>query len=250
MLQAVSSNDETIVKSPIKKSDYFFYYLFWPVFKLPLSVTPNHVSCVRLFLCPPLFLLVLMHFFHTAAVLFLLAALMDGLDGTMARMRNQESSLGKILDPTADKALNMTVFISYVFYINSSTYKYLIAPIIIIDTMLFLVAISKYGIKDYLPKLSNNHWLRNWLEPQVILQSIKVDQTGANSWGKTKMVLQIIVLSAMMLFNPQVSYFIHQKIQIPFNLTILDLCLPLLVACIVFGSLSLWGHLKVVHFTK
>jgi len=250
MSQAVSDTDEAIVNSPIKKSDYFFYYLFWPVFKLPLSITPNHISCFRLFLCAPLFLLVIMQFFKTAAFLFILAALMDGLDGTMARMRDQESSLGKILDPTADKALNMTVFISFVFYINSSTYKYLIAPIIIIDATLFLVAVSKYAIKHYLPNLSQNHFLRNWFDPEVILKSIKVNQTGANNWGKTKMVLQIIVLSAMLLFNPQVSYFIHQKIQIPLNLTILDLCLPLLVTCIVFGSLSLWGHLKVVHFTK
>jgi CDP-diacylglycerol--glycerol-3-phosphate 3-phosphatidyltransferase len=40
----------------------------------------------------------------TAAVVFILAASMDGLDGYIARRFNQRSRLGAILDPLADKA--------------------------------------------------------------------------------------------------------------------------------------------------
>lgn len=245
LLEARSQETKTIVK----KSDWFFYYLFWPFFLLPKSFTPNHVSFLRLFICLPLCLLMFLEFFKTAGAVFILAALMDGLDGSMARMRNQTSSLGTILDPTADKALNMTVFISFLFYIKDSSYPWLIMPIIIIDLLLFFTAISKYAIKDYLPNLPEKHLLRNWLEPQKILAAIQVEKTGANHWGKTKMVIQIIVLSAMLLFNPNAGYFIHPQINLPLNLIMLDFFLPLLLSCIVFGFLSLWGHLKVVHFT-
>src|SRR6202171_2262327 len=41
----------------------------------------------------------------TAIAVFLVAALSDGLDGYVARRYNQRSSLGVILDPSADKGL-------------------------------------------------------------------------------------------------------------------------------------------------
>jgi CDP-diacylglycerol--glycerol-3-phosphate 3-phosphatidyltransferase len=44
--------------------------------------------------------------FHTLAIVtFCLAAITDGLDGFVARRWNQQSRLGSILDPIADKAL-------------------------------------------------------------------------------------------------------------------------------------------------
>jgi CDP-diacylglycerol--glycerol-3-phosphate 3-phosphatidyltransferase len=46
-----------------------------------------------------------------AAVVFILAAAMDGLDGFIARRFNQRSRLGAILDPIADKGLVMTAIL-------------------------------------------------------------------------------------------------------------------------------------------
>ena len=49
-----------------------------------------------------------------AAVLFGVAALTDWLDGLIARRRRQETTLGKLLDPVADKLLVAAALISLV----------------------------------------------------------------------------------------------------------------------------------------
>src|SRR6202048_3890023 len=49
---------------------------------------------------------------YTAIIIFLLAAISDGLDGYVARHYNQRSSLGVILDPIADKGLLLSGLIT------------------------------------------------------------------------------------------------------------------------------------------
>lgn len=44
-----------------------------------------------------------------AAVLFVIAAASDGLDGYLARARDEESAFGALLDPVADKVLGIAV---------------------------------------------------------------------------------------------------------------------------------------------
>jgi cardiolipin synthase len=67
---------------------------------------PNALSVIRL-LCIPLFLWLLFHDDNRAGAAGLLAGLgaTDWVDGYIARHFDQTSTLGKILDPTADRLL-------------------------------------------------------------------------------------------------------------------------------------------------
>ena len=67
---------------------------------------PNLLSVIRL-LCIPLFLWILFHDDNRAGAAGLLAGLgaTDWVDGYIARHFHQTSTLGKILDPTADRLL-------------------------------------------------------------------------------------------------------------------------------------------------
>ena len=78
---------------------------------------PNALSLVRIFLVPVLvvFLIVVPTPFNlTAAVVFLAAAFTDWLDGRIARRTRQVTTLGKLLDPIADKLLISASLISLV----------------------------------------------------------------------------------------------------------------------------------------
>ncbi len=78
---------------------------------------PNALSLVRIFLVPVLvvFLVVFAQpFDKTAAAVFLAAVLTDWLDGRIARSTRQVTTLGKLLDPVADKLLVSASLISLV----------------------------------------------------------------------------------------------------------------------------------------
>jgi CDP-diacylglycerol--glycerol-3-phosphate 3-phosphatidyltransferase len=78
---------------------------------------PNALSLVRIFLVPVLvvFLIAVPRPYNlTAAVVFLAAVLTDWLDGRIARSTRQVTTLGKLLDPIADKLLISASLISLV----------------------------------------------------------------------------------------------------------------------------------------
>ncbi|MCX6740530.1 MAG: CDP-alcohol phosphatidyltransferase family protein [Candidatus Parcubacteria bacterium] len=232
----------------IKPSDLAYL----PLVKLtPKWITPNHLSLIRMMLSLPIILLIFLHFFKLAGIFFLVAAIMDGLDGALARFRNQETKLGAIIDPSADKAVNFMVWIGFLFYIKNNIYLGTILTIIIIDSCLFGIALFKFFIKDIFPKLEKNHSYFEELGMPQIIHQIDVSRTGANKWGKTKMVFQIIVISSLLLFDPATSIKFHETFTfLPVHLTLLHLSFPLLVICIVFGLLSLYGHIQVISFGK
>ena len=72
---------------------------------------PNLISFLRMALIPVFASLLFYGYGATALVVFLVAGISDGLDGFIARRFKQESELGTIIDPIADKLLMTTAFI-------------------------------------------------------------------------------------------------------------------------------------------
>ncbi len=67
--------------------------------------TANIISIVRICMIPVFMVFALLDYNWTAAVIFAIASLTDGVDGYIARKYNQITTLGKFLDPLADKLL-------------------------------------------------------------------------------------------------------------------------------------------------
>ena len=78
---------------------------------------PLTLTCLRILLIPVLVIILLSQFRGreiTAFIIFLVAVLTDMFDGIWARRRNKITTLGQLLDPTADKLLIVSVLICLV----------------------------------------------------------------------------------------------------------------------------------------
>lgn len=119
-----------------------------------------------------------------AALIFIIAASTDGLDGYIARSRKMVSNLGKLLDPLADKLLIAAVLISLVD-MNK------------LDAWIAIVIISREFAVTGLRQVA-------LLEGTVM---------AASKWGKWKTAIQITAIIALLLNN-----FPFEFIHIPFDL--------------------------------
>ena len=72
---------------------------------------PNQLTTLRLILSVVLFCLIAWEYYLTGMVLFIIAATTDWLDGYYARKYGQVTTLGRILDPFADKVIVCGTFI-------------------------------------------------------------------------------------------------------------------------------------------
>lgn len=77
---------------------------------------PNALSLARILAIPPFLAFYLSGRVTVAAVLFGAAAVTDLLDGLLARLLNQRSALGAVLDPVADKALGLASLAAVVLH--------------------------------------------------------------------------------------------------------------------------------------
>jgi cardiolipin synthase (CMP-forming) len=73
---------------------------------------PNSLTILRILLIPCYIGLLVYGKFDQALIVLLVAGLTDALDGAIARMKNQYTRLGAVLDPLADKMLLISGFIT------------------------------------------------------------------------------------------------------------------------------------------
>lgn len=127
--------------------------------------------------------------FLIIAIVFVVASLTDFIDGYLARKNNQITSLGKFLDPVADKIL-----------VNSM--------------VIFLIAPSIFAPYNHGQIVSFNMWCAIIL----VVRDIVVDALrfiaaqkkiviAANIFGKAKTVLQMVAIVVVLLNGFPFNYF-------------------------------------------
>lgn len=72
---------------------------------------PNLITIFRILLVPVIVLLIISQQMSYAFVLFVVAGLSDGVDGFIAKHFDQVTELGAYLDPLADKALLVSIYV-------------------------------------------------------------------------------------------------------------------------------------------
>ncbi len=77
---------------------------------------PNQLTAARVVLAVVLFVLITLQLWSWCLAVFALAALTDWLDGYIARLQNQTSSIGRSFDPLADKVL---ICGTYIFLLDA-----------------------------------------------------------------------------------------------------------------------------------
>ncbi|MBI5077387.1 CDP-alcohol phosphatidyltransferase family protein, partial [Candidatus Falkowbacteria bacterium] len=94
---------------------------------IPDGLKPNHLTFIRLIFSPILIVLLLGEQDLWALSLFIVLAITDMLDGSLARLRNQITDWGKVWDPIADKMLIGSVVVILLLDINLTLMVLLLA---------------------------------------------------------------------------------------------------------------------------
>lgn len=134
---------------------------------------PNKLSVLRIILVPVCMAFILLpgipHHYIGALIIFAAASITDMVDGKIARARGLVTTLGKFLDPLADKMLVCSVLICFI--------KVNIAPVVAVVVIVFReFAITGLRI--------------------IAAQSGRV--LAANMWGKVKTMVSMVVICVVM----------------------------------------------------
>ena len=136
-----------------------------------LRKIPNILTIGRILLVPFFVLAFYLPGFYgdlTAFALFVIASFTDFLDGMLARMLGEESKLGELLDPIADKIIVATALILLVM--DGTIRHYEVIAAIIILTREILIS----GLREFLAKGQIKLPVSNLAKLKTFLQMIAI----------------------------------------------------------------------------
>lgn len=149
---------------------------------VPDFVRPNHLTWIRLVFSPIVLVLLVTEYYLAALILFAVLAITDMLDGSLARLRKQETAWGRVWDPIADKLL-----IGYVVFVLLFKVNFTLTVLVLIFEALFVIGGVVYKAHNHLKKVQ------------------------ANFYGKVKMNLQcfgggLLMLGAILELDPMLWF--------------------------------------------
>ena len=132
---------------------------------------PNILTIGRIIIVPFFVLAFYLPGFYgdlTALILFIVASFTDFLDGMLARMMGEESKLGELLDPIADKIIVATALILLVM--DGTIRHYEVIAAIIILTREILIS----GLREFLAKGKIKLPVSSLAKLKTVLQMIAI----------------------------------------------------------------------------
>ena len=136
-----------------------------------LKKIPNILTIGRIIIVPFFVLAFYLPGFYgdlTALVLFIIASFTDFLDGMLARMLGEESKLGELLDPIADKIIIAAALILLVM--DGTIKNYEVIAAIIILTREILIS----GLREFLAKGQIKLPVSNLAKLKTVLQMVSI----------------------------------------------------------------------------
>jgi len=136
-----------------------------------LRKIPNILTIGRIIIVPFFVLAFYLPGFYgdlTACVLFVIASFTDFLDGMLARMMSEESKLGELLDPIADKIIVATALILLVM--SGTIRHYEVIAAIIILTREILIS----GLREFLARGQIKLPVTNLAKLKTFLQMVAI----------------------------------------------------------------------------
>ena len=144
------------------------------------------LTLIRIFLVPVFLTLLLENVpygAYWATVVFIIAAITDGLDGYAARARQEVSKFGQLMDPVADKLLVSSAIIAMVELGQVSAW----------------VAVLILG----------REFAVSGLRLVVAVEGVVIH---ASRWGKLKTVSQVVAIAAMLIQLPGAEYLLWMAV--------------------------------------
>ena len=136
-----------------------------------LKKIPNILTIGRIIIVPFFVLAFYLPGFYgdfTALILFVVASFTDFLDGMLARMMKEESKLGELMDPIADKIIVAAALILLVM--DGTIRNYEVIAAIIILTREILIS----GLREFLAKGQIKLPVSNLAELKTVLQMTSI----------------------------------------------------------------------------
>ncbi len=106
---------------------------------------PNLITLARMLMTPLAISMIVSQRFMAAFMIFLLAGVSDAIDGFIARHFNLRTELGAYLDPLADKALLISIYVSLAIYAGLPAW---LAIAVVSRDVMILVAVIVSWLMD------------------------------------------------------------------------------------------------------
>ena len=110
-----------------------------------LNNLPNLITVARMLMTPLAVLMIISQRFLPAFLIFILAGVSDAIDGFIARNFDLRTELGAYLDPLADKALLISIYVSLAIYAGLPAW---IAITVVSRDVMILVAVLVSWLLD------------------------------------------------------------------------------------------------------